>query len=231
MRAAALAWLVVLLQATSALRPGPIARWRLRPHRASGSASTTGTSTNNTSSSLGDITGGLETTVPFLPSFTPLERIVITATGNLQRIVSSYYNCPVTVECVHNRETAHKQYERQVELAVNLSPEAGGEQGRFVFCVAKSTIEVLSDELDAAIKSGTVGVGQLFRHYNILPDFRLLDAGRNQDGFWRLYELNSALVRCRIHETFRLDTFELHKPTSMRTSKIGSGGVDVEERP
>jgi len=46
---------------------------------------------------LGDITGGLETTIDYLPNFTPLERIAITATGNLQRIIASYYNSPVKV--------------------------------------------------------------------------------------------------------------------------------------
>ena len=53
---------------------------------------------------LGDISGGLETTMEYLPRFTPMERIAITATGNLQRIVSSYYNSPVTVSCVRNEE-------------------------------------------------------------------------------------------------------------------------------
>jgi hypothetical protein len=48
-------------------------------------------------SGFGDLTGGLETTIDYLPNFTPLERIAITATGNLQRIISSYYNSPVTV--------------------------------------------------------------------------------------------------------------------------------------
>jgi hypothetical protein len=55
-------------------------------------------------SGLGDISGGLETTMDYLPNFTPLERIAITATGNLQRIFSSYYNSPVTVSCVRNEE-------------------------------------------------------------------------------------------------------------------------------
>jgi hypothetical protein len=53
---------------------------------------------------LGDISGGLETTMDYLPNFTPLERIAITATGNLQRIFSSFYNSPVTVTCVRNEE-------------------------------------------------------------------------------------------------------------------------------
>jgi len=53
---------------------------------------------------LGDISGGLETTMEYLPTFTPMERIAITATGNLQRIFSSYYNSPVTVSCIRNEE-------------------------------------------------------------------------------------------------------------------------------
>lgn len=46
---------------------------------------------------MGDISGGLETTNEYLPNFTPLERVALTAVGNLQRIMSSFYNCPVTV--------------------------------------------------------------------------------------------------------------------------------------
>ena len=42
-----------------------------------------------------------------------------------------------------------------------------------------------------------VGVGQLFRFYDILPEFKLVDAGRNPGSFWRLYELNSDKVPLR----------------------------------
>ena len=45
--------------------------------------------------------------MPFLPTFTPLERIAITANGNLQRLISSYYNAPVTVTCILNEEVLY----------------------------------------------------------------------------------------------------------------------------
>jgi hypothetical protein len=73
----------------------------------------------------------------------------------------------------------------------------------------------------------TVGIGQLFRHLDTLPQFTLLNAGRgycnssidtdndivNSDdttkGIWRLYELNSKDFSCRIKEEFVDNLFEL----------------------
>ena len=43
-------------------------------------------------------------------------------------------------------------------------------------------------------------------------------ATRSPGGFWRLYELNSDMVRCSIREEFRADTFELHMQPTMRVS-------------
>lgn len=91
-------------------------------------------------------------------------------------------------------------------------------QDKIKFCTARSTVIVRSADIEKAVKDGVVGVGQLFRFYNILPNFKLIDAGRSPGGFWRLYELNSDMVRCSIREEFRADTFELHKKPSMRTT-------------
>lgn len=146
----------------------------------------------------------METTTPFLPTFSPLERIAVTATGNLQRIISSYYCRPVVVTCLENDEVAPGEYRRRVQLAVVF-----GEEERRVFCEARSRISIRSPEIEESVRRGTVGVGQLFRFYNILPEFRLVDAGRTQEGFWREYELSSSLIDCVIRENFRKDTFEL----------------------
>ena len=77
-------------------------------------------------SSLGDLAGGMETTMEYLPDFTPLERIALTATGNLQRIISSYYNCPVTVECVKNVKVAAGVYDREVKINVIMKIDEEG---------------------------------------------------------------------------------------------------------
>jgi hypothetical protein len=60
------------------------------------------------------------------------------------------------------------------------------------------------------IKSGKVGIGQLFRHFNILPEFSLLMASpRTNGGFWRNYTLESDLVTCSIREVFCDDVWNL----------------------
>ena len=158
-------------------------------------------------SSLGDLTGGLETTTQYLPEFSPMERIVLTANGNLQRLISSYYNSPVIVECIESKEVGDGVFHRVVYLSVLLN----GPQQPTRFCRATSTIIVRSDSIKRAISSGVVGVGQLFTRYRILPEFRLLDAGRDdsEGGFYRLYELrsNRPEIKCIIKEVFAPEMF------------------------
>lgn len=97
-----------------------------------------------------------------------------------------------------------------------------------------------------AVKNGSVGIGQLFRSLDILPNFELLNAGhrtrpspvferngngngsdsssgsdsdsdaggengrqKSGGGLWRVYDLRSRHVSCRIHEEFPPDLFDL----------------------
>lgn len=79
-----------------------------------------------------------------------------------------------------------------------------------------------------AVKNGSVGIGQLFRSLDILPNFELLNAGHRTrpspvfesngsgsdggvggGGLWRAYDLRSRHVSCRIHEEFPPDLFDL----------------------
>lgn len=88
-----------------------------------------------------------------------------------------------------------------------------------------------------AVKTGSVGIGQLFRSLDILPNFELLNAGHRTrpssafgsdgngsdsndvsagkgregaaGGLWRVYDLRSRHVSCRIHEEFPPDLFDL----------------------
>lgn len=87
-----------------------------------------------------------------------------------------------------------------------------------------------------AVRRGDVGIGQLFRSLDVLPSFELLNAGRTCGesvathkervkgdgtrgdggrqsekgrGLWRVYDLHSRHVSCRIHEEFPPDLFNL----------------------
>ena len=132
----------------------------------------------------------------------PLDRMAVTANGNLQRLVSSYYDAPVTVVVEHCRPVIGKEgvWERRVRLQVH---------GR-TFCIADSTVQVHSDYCQELVESGQVGLGQLFRHLNVLPEFALQAAGPTEEGgFWRHYTLACAEVSCTIQEEFIQGVWEI----------------------
>eukprot|EP00938_MAST-03A_sp_MAST-3A-sp1_P004355 g4355.t1 len=64
---------------------------------------------------FGDIMG--KQTFTALPDgFSPIERIVLLANGNLQRVVSAFYNSKVTVRIRKNECVGEGLYSREVEL-------------------------------------------------------------------------------------------------------------------
>lgn len=93
-----------------------------------------------------------------------------------------------------------------------------------------------------AVKTGSVGLGQLFRSLDILPNFELLNAGhwsgstaafegnsndcgngmgvegrgRGKGGLWRVYDLRSRHLSCRIHEEFLPDLFDINSNDNNR---------------
>lgn len=131
-------------------------------------------------------------------SFAPLERVLLTANGNLQRIISSFYNCTVTVRLQHNRNVAGRPgaFDREVRLYCR------GQD----FCTAVSEVEIEDAAMLQAVASGRVGLGQLFRAFNVLPTFELEECGRRDcGGIWRRYALRGCGVSCRITEYFKPD--------------------------
>jgi hypothetical protein len=131
----------------------------------------------------------------------PLDRMAVTANGNLQRLFSSYYDAPVLVEVEHcTRQPNAAVWNRRVLLKIFDQ----------TFCTADSVIEVHSQDVEELVESGRVGIGQLFRHFNILPEFSLLIAGPTSNGgIWRKYTLESDLVTCSIREVFCSELWEL----------------------
>ncbi|KAL1504865.1 hypothetical protein AB1Y20_008635 [Prymnesium parvum] len=157
--------------------------------------------------SLGDIMGGASPRL--IEHSDPLRRVVLSANGNLQRIVSSFYNAAVRVSAIRHELVAPNTYGRKVHLSVH----------GVIFCVARSTIHLSRPDVIEAMANG-VSIGQLFRHLNILPAFELLGYSFEEEAdaepalgavrsFWRKYTLHSDGLHCEIHETLRRDLFEL----------------------
>jgi chorismate-pyruvate lyase len=143
---------------------------------------------------FGDLLGGCETRVDVgTGEFSPLERIVLSANGNLQRIMSAYFGLSVKVNILKCDKIGAMEYDREVTLEVDNK----------VFCTAVGKITLLDEECIDAIESKNIGVGQLFRYLGLLPSFELLEAGRTEDGaLWRRYTLSSTKLACEFKETF-----------------------------
>lgn len=171
---------------------------------------------------FGDIMSDRVTDMRFLDAvtaFSPLERIMLTANGNLQRLLSCYYGHPITVEVIKCERTDENNFDREVDIMM----------GSKVICTATGKITVGSQQCLEAIESGKVGVGQLFRYLDTLPSFHLIGAGRvprstvtlsteqitqnyrysEQVGdsdedicLWREYDLKCPQLQCRFLERF-----------------------------
>jgi hypothetical protein len=85
--------------------------------------------------------GGCETKVYVGGSFTPMERIVITANGNLQRIMSAHYGAPVSVTVKKCDKIGTMLYDRQVDIMV----------GQKIFCEVVGSIEIYDPKCIEAI--------------------------------------------------------------------------------
>lgn len=169
----------------------------------------------------GKIPGGLS----------PLERIALTANGNLQRIVASYYDAPVRIRvesCERRRRRVGDDLDGTDGGANGRASEGEAVWDRVVhilvhnrkFCTATSVITVHCPDCARLVESGEVGIGQLFRHLDKLPTFALLDAGRTSSvsegggggglgGLWRTYELESDELTCLIREEFVPDAWSI----------------------
>eukprot|EP00980_Cylindrotheca_fusiformis_P024575 scaffold12116_cov125-Cylindrotheca_fusiformis.AAC.2 len=145
----------------------------------------------------------------------PLDRIAVTANGNLQRLFSSYYDAPVQVVVEHcyptttttttTQEGKGKEWDHRVRLTLF--------DNQVTFCTADSKVQLHNADCQELVESGQVGLGQLFRYQNVLPEFHLLAAGPTKEGgFWRNYTLDCSFMTCHIHETFCPNVWNLSPP-------------------
>merc|ERR1712007_322606 len=76
--------------------------------------------------------------------------------------------------------------------------------------MGESTVTLEHKEHIEAIEVKGIGIGQLFRHFNVLPSFTLLGATREADGaFQRTYSLKGRGITCVIVEKFPPKLFGL----------------------
>ncbi|RUS24092.1 hypothetical protein BC938DRAFT_474136 [Jimgerdemannia flammicorona] len=166
---------------------------------------------------FGDIMSSQETSLVFPNGFSGLERIVLTANGNLQRIFSAFFNLPIAIEIMKNdllpasarfEDEPILDDENPAAVLQRFDREVNLRCGQIVVCNAKSHILIRDPEVLDMIANGGVGIGQLFRYLDKLPKFVLHAVGRRNQTWWRKYSLRMRGVECRIRETFPSGMFE-----------------------
>ncbi|KAI1300713.1 hypothetical protein EDD11_006025 [Mortierella claussenii] len=156
---------------------------------------------------FGDIMSKRNTTLALPDGFTGQERIMLTANGNLQRLISAYFNKTVTVNILENTQVpllpdedpnVIARFQREVNLLCNDK----------IVCNAKSQVLIKDQAVfDLVVEKG-VGIGQIFRYLDRLPSFELHELGRTEKTFWREYSLKIPGVDCRLLEVLPSSLFE-----------------------
>ena len=194
----------------SALVPTCPGQRRGVPCRAAGGEEATTTTTTTTmvqsimdrddsSSHLGDIGGShLDMDLSLSSEFTPLQRIVLTANGNLQRILSAYHNRKVSVTVLVNERVKIGLWRRHVVIAVDGTPA----------CVASSVVTAVTREAIELADRGGMGIGQIFAELGGKQAFSLLEVGKNATTFSRTYTLANTHLMCHIEEVLPLNVFD-----------------------
>ncbi|CAG8807802.1 36006_t:CDS:2, partial [Gigaspora margarita] len=160
---------------------------------------------------FGDVMSLRETNISLPNEFNGLERICLTANGNLQRILSSWFNKSVIVQIIknvsvpicHQKSSAHsnpilQKFDREVNLIC---------EGKIV-CNAISEVIIYDSFVVDLIMNKGVGIGQLFRYLDKLPSFQLHFVGRTANTWWREYTLKITGVECKIKEYFPNGMFD-----------------------
>jgi len=160
-------------------------------------AATAGTAATELGS-LGDIMAPATTYLKLPDGFTPLQRMLLTANGNVERIVASYYAAPVTTYVSLNHKREHCVYDRQIALLVF------GQQ----FMSAKSTIFFTDIMWHEQMLKRNLQPGVLYRSMGEMPTFNLRSVGKGPSYFWRTYTLSASGMTVEVTETFAEDVFD-----------------------
>ncbi|KAJ7334107.1 hypothetical protein DFH08DRAFT_707752 [Mycena albidolilacea] len=161
---------------------------------------------------------------------TGLERIALSAQGDLQRILSAFFARPISLALTYSHTFTRRSDGGLDPLILpnpaaiaSASPESPIVQNRQVHlqcsgkivCTATSTVKISSTRCAQLFLEEKYGIGQLFSKLGATPTFELLEVGvRGQNdanliekGFgrpqlWRKYKLSVPEIECEILEVF-----------------------------
>ncbi|KAH9857794.1 hypothetical protein C2E23DRAFT_292729 [Lenzites betulinus] len=136
---------------------------------------------------------------------TGLERIMLVAQGDLQRLLSAFLGRTINIECIYS-ETSSRGTGASPQNPIKQARQVHLKCGARVLCVATSSVTVTSPECERLLLDERFALGQIFRHLRRYPDFALLSVGaQTVDGkreLRRTYTLHTEGIMCEILEVF-----------------------------
>ncbi|KAI0822635.1 hypothetical protein BC628DRAFT_653649 [Trametes gibbosa] len=136
---------------------------------------------------------------------TGLERIMLVAQGDLQRLLSAFFGRTINIECIYSK-TGSRGTGASPQNPIKQARQVHLRCGVRVLCVATSSVTVTSPECERLLLDERFALGQIFRHLRRYPDFTLLSVGaQTVDGkreLRRTYKLETEGIVCEILEVF-----------------------------
>ncbi|KAI0637268.1 hypothetical protein C8Q77DRAFT_558347 [Trametes polyzona] len=134
-----------------------------------------------------------------------VERIMLVAQGDLQRLLSAFFGRTINIECVRS-DTGPRGTGASPRNPIKQTRQVHLKCGTHVLCVATSSVTVTSPECERLLLDERFALGQIFRHLRRYPDFSLLNVGAQiVDGkreLSRTYTLETEGIKCEILEVF-----------------------------
>lgn len=136
---------------------------------------------------------------------TGLERIMLTARGELQRLLSAFFSRTINIKTIYEH-TSPRTHTASPEEPITQSREVHLLCGGKTACVATSDVTITAPLCEQLFLDEKFAIGQMFRRMQTPPQFALLDCGvKVEDGkntLWRRYTLSVEGFVCDITEVF-----------------------------
>ncbi|KAJ1513848.1 hypothetical protein HMI56_001627 [Coelomomyces lativittatus] len=131
------------------------------------------------------------------PTLSPIERIILSSSGTLQRTLSAFYNLPIDLDLIYNDITYDETKERwTVSRKIHLLCSSQ------IICVAITCLTITQKEHFEKLVTEGIGLGQFFKLIHVSPTFQLYSVEKSDQRLFRHYELGCPGVLARIHETY-----------------------------
>ncbi|EIW60659.1 uncharacterized protein TRAVEDRAFT_165630 [Trametes versicolor FP-101664 SS1] len=136
---------------------------------------------------------------------TGLERVMLIAQGDLQRLLSAFFARTINIECIYSN-TGPRNSSASPQNPIKQARQVHLKCGTRILCIATSSVTVTSPECERLLLDERFALGQIFRHLRRYPDFALLNVvaetvnGKRE--LRRTYRLETLGIMCEILEVF-----------------------------